>query len=179
MALTPALMKTIIFCCLNVSTTPLRQWGFRQYLPFSWTTLRDKHCQHSIAVMGVVDTFGRYQHQHRSRVVISSYSSQAKANSKVSNSLQFLWSPRTFLMYFFSNSCQNLVTETTQEQKCKYSAAHTRVQVTSLHPQSNFSKLKHTGRIFLILSKNYQKPSKIRFKFPSIISRQIESMHIL
>ena len=36
--------------------TPLR--GFRQCLPFSWTTLRDKHCQHPIAVMGVVDTFG-------------------------------------------------------------------------------------------------------------------------
>ena len=26
--------------CLNESTTPLQQWGFRQYLPFSWTTLR-------------------------------------------------------------------------------------------------------------------------------------------
>jgi hypothetical protein len=43
---------------LNVSTTPLRQWGFRQCLPFSWTTLRGKHCRHPIAVMGVVDTFG-------------------------------------------------------------------------------------------------------------------------
>jgi hypothetical protein len=42
----------------NVSTTPLRQWGFRQCLPFSWTTLRGKHCRHPIAVMGVVDTFG-------------------------------------------------------------------------------------------------------------------------
>ena len=42
----------------NVSTTPLRQWGFRQCLPFSWTTLRSKHCRHPIAVMGVVDTFG-------------------------------------------------------------------------------------------------------------------------
>ena len=42
----------------NVSTTPLRQWGFRKCLPFSWTTLRGKHCQHPIAVMGVVDTFG-------------------------------------------------------------------------------------------------------------------------
>ena len=41
----------------NVSTTPLRQWGFRQCLPFSWTTLRGKHCRHPIAVMGVVDTF--------------------------------------------------------------------------------------------------------------------------
>ena len=43
---------------LNVSTTPLRQWGFRQCLHFSWTTLRGKHCRHPIAVMGVVDTFG-------------------------------------------------------------------------------------------------------------------------
>ena len=31
----------------NVSTTPLWQWGFRQSLPFSWTTLRSKHCQHA------------------------------------------------------------------------------------------------------------------------------------
>ena len=31
---------------LNVSTTPLRQWGFRQCLSFSWTTLRGKHCGH-------------------------------------------------------------------------------------------------------------------------------------
>ena len=45
---------------LNVSTTPLRQWGIRQCLPFSWTTLRGKHCRHPIAVMGVVDTFGHY-----------------------------------------------------------------------------------------------------------------------
>jgi hypothetical protein len=41
--------------CPNVSTTPLWQWGFRQCLPFSWTTLRDKHCWHPIAVMGVVE----------------------------------------------------------------------------------------------------------------------------
>ena len=33
----------------------LWQWGFRQCLPFSWTTLRDKHCRHPIAIMGVVD----------------------------------------------------------------------------------------------------------------------------
>ena len=43
--------------CRNVSTTPLRQWGFQQCLPFSWTTLRGKHCRHPIAVMGVVDMF--------------------------------------------------------------------------------------------------------------------------
>ena len=46
---------------LNVSTTPLRQWGFWQRLPFSWTTLKGKHCRHSIAVMGVVDTFEPWQ----------------------------------------------------------------------------------------------------------------------
>jgi hypothetical protein len=28
-------------------------------LPFIWTTLRGKHCQHPFAVMGVVDTFGQ------------------------------------------------------------------------------------------------------------------------
>ena len=42
---------------LNVFTTPLLQWGFRQCLPFSWTTLRGKHCKHPIAVKRVVDTF--------------------------------------------------------------------------------------------------------------------------
>ena len=44
--------------CSNISTTALRQWGFRECLPFSWTTLRGKHCRQPIAVMGVVDTFG-------------------------------------------------------------------------------------------------------------------------
>ena len=42
----------------NVSTTPLWQWVFWQCLPFSWPTLRDKHCRHPIAVIEVVDTFG-------------------------------------------------------------------------------------------------------------------------
>ena len=28
-----------IIQCSNVSTTPLRQWGFRQCLPFSWTNI--------------------------------------------------------------------------------------------------------------------------------------------
>ena len=46
----------LLSACPNVSTTPLVQWGFRQCLPFSWTTLRGKHCHHP--VMGVVDTFG-------------------------------------------------------------------------------------------------------------------------
>ena len=44
----------------NISTTQLRQWGFRQCLPFSWTTFRGKHCRHPIAVMVVVDTFRLY-----------------------------------------------------------------------------------------------------------------------
>ena len=38
--------------CPNISTTPLRQC-----LPFSWTTLRGKHCGHPIVVMEVVNTF--------------------------------------------------------------------------------------------------------------------------
>ena len=42
---------------MPLSTTPLPQWGFQQCLPFSWTTLRDKHCRHPIAAIGVVDTF--------------------------------------------------------------------------------------------------------------------------
>ena len=42
----------------NVSTTPLRQLGFQQCLPFSWTSLRGKHCWHPITAMGVVDAFG-------------------------------------------------------------------------------------------------------------------------
>jgi len=46
--------------CWNVPTTPLRQWGFRQCLPFTWTTLRGKHCRYPIAGMGVVDTLGQY-----------------------------------------------------------------------------------------------------------------------
>ena len=41
---------------------PIMAMGFQQCLPFSWTTLRGKHCRHPIAVpiavMGVVDTFG-------------------------------------------------------------------------------------------------------------------------
>ena len=38
--------------------TSLRQWSFWQCSPLSWTTLRGKHCQHPIVVMGVVDTLG-------------------------------------------------------------------------------------------------------------------------
>ena len=55
------IVRAPMFWCLtfglNVSTTPLRQRGFRQCLPFSWTTLRGKHWWHPVAVMGVVDGF--------------------------------------------------------------------------------------------------------------------------
>ena len=44
----------IIKHCPNVSITPLRQWGFWQCLPFSWAILKDKHCWHPIAIIGVV-----------------------------------------------------------------------------------------------------------------------------
>ena len=50
--------RTWLKLCPNVSTNKLRQWSFRQWLPFSWTTLRGNNCRHPIAVMGVVDTFG-------------------------------------------------------------------------------------------------------------------------
>ena len=56
----PLLLSGCPIKCSNISTPPLRQWGFRQCLPFSWTTQRGKHCRHPIAVMGVVDTFGRW-----------------------------------------------------------------------------------------------------------------------
>ena len=49
------------FCCScdsnfsNVSTTPLRQWGFQLCMfIFELETLRGKHCRHPIAKMGVV-----------------------------------------------------------------------------------------------------------------------------
>ena len=51
---------TEIYNALTYLQTPLQQWGFRQCLPFSWTTLRGKYCQHPIAVMGIVDTFRQY-----------------------------------------------------------------------------------------------------------------------
>ena len=41
----------------------IRKWVFRQCLPFSWTTLRGKHCRHHIAVMGVVDIVHTKRHQ--------------------------------------------------------------------------------------------------------------------
>ena len=47
--------KTKVSLCSSLSTTTLRQWCFRQCLPFSWTKLIGKHCLHPIAIMGVVD----------------------------------------------------------------------------------------------------------------------------
>ena len=43
----------------SISNRMIRVMGFWQRLPFSWTTLRGKHCWHPIAVMGVIDTFRR------------------------------------------------------------------------------------------------------------------------
>ena len=40
---------------------PIMAMGLRQWLPFSCTTLRGKHCQIPIAIMGVVDAFGLRQ----------------------------------------------------------------------------------------------------------------------
>ena len=39
-------------------TAPYGNGFFWQCLPFSWKTLRGKHCRQPIAVMGVVDKFG-------------------------------------------------------------------------------------------------------------------------
>ena len=41
----PFMVKSFLSLCSNLSTTPLRQWDFRQCLPFSWTTLRGTHCR--------------------------------------------------------------------------------------------------------------------------------------
>ena len=58
----------------KVSTTPLRQLGFQQCLPYSWTTLRGKHCRHPITVlMGVVDTFEDGLVFHLTGVILSSF----------------------------------------------------------------------------------------------------------
>ena len=46
----------------NESTTPLRQWSFRQCLSFSWTTLRGKHFRKLHCRNGVVDMFGPKLH---------------------------------------------------------------------------------------------------------------------
>ena len=58
--------RTVVSDGLNVAKTSLLQWGFRQYLPFSLTTLGGKHCRHPIVVMGVVDMFG---HGHQCAIV--------------------------------------------------------------------------------------------------------------
>ena len=40
-----------------------RQWGFWQCFPFSWTTLRGKHCRQPTAVIGV-EGDGRQQQKN-------------------------------------------------------------------------------------------------------------------
>ena len=51
--------KSIIDVTLPLSKciyNPIQQRGFWQCLPFSWTTLRGKHCRQPVAVNRVVDT---------------------------------------------------------------------------------------------------------------------------
>ena len=43
--------------------------GEKRREPFSWTTLRGKHCRHPIAVMGVVDTFGPWTWHTKKQVL--------------------------------------------------------------------------------------------------------------
>ena len=59
--------------CPNVFTTQFWQWGFRQCLPLSWTTLRGKHCWHSIAVMGVQICSGHVNNLFRLQTPIILY----------------------------------------------------------------------------------------------------------
>ena len=59
--------------CPNISTTPLHQRGFRLCLPLSWTTLRGKHCRHSIAVMGVQICSGHVNNLFRLQTPIILY----------------------------------------------------------------------------------------------------------
>ena len=48
---------------------------FWQCLPFSWTTLRGKHCRHPTAVMGVIDMFGQYLFDSRGQFLGKCHSS--------------------------------------------------------------------------------------------------------
>ena len=56
--------------CPNVFTTRLWQWGFLQCLPFSWATLRGKHCRHPNVIMGVVDMFRQCFKQNSSNEAV-------------------------------------------------------------------------------------------------------------
>ena len=59
---------------------PITAMGFSAVLPFSWITLRDKHCRHLIiAVMGVVDTFGQSLAHFYQILVVFEYASQCSA----------------------------------------------------------------------------------------------------
>ena len=43
--------------------------GEKKREPFSWTTLRGKHCRHPIAIMGVVDTFGPWTRHTKKQIL--------------------------------------------------------------------------------------------------------------
>ena len=106
----------------NVSTTPLRQWGFRQCLPFSWTTLRGKRCWHPIAVMGVVDTF---EQSHWATVSLN-YSHSIKINIGPSNGGTIIPSIHCSIVLYWrlsDFSYQVILTPRTQTRsmkKCTY-----------------------------------------------------------
>ena len=109
------------YCEDKISTTLLRQWGFRQCLPFSWTKLRDKHCQHPIAVMGVVDMFGPSpSNEYKGRVTTTA---QKSVNLQY-NTLGCLddWTNESCtkrlmfqVLFFFRNFLQNSLQKSFQE----------------------------------------------------------------
>ena len=69
--------------CLNVSTTSLQQWGFRQCLPFSLTTLRDKHCRHPIALIGI-----QCMLLQLAKTLIRAYVGNLKQRGPITNNLE-------------------------------------------------------------------------------------------
>ena len=93
--------------CPNISTTPLRQC-----LPFSWTTLRGKHCGHPIAIMGFVDTFGHcnlgdfheFFKQLNTNQITQPLSFQNKMKGQIGNfitNVTLFFSPTTSCLTFF------------------------------------------------------------------------------
>ena len=96
--------------CSNISTTPLRQWGFRQCLPFSWTILGGKHCRHPIAVMEVVDTFKLWMTRNTELKITMKKSTEVTKNNQASewfpkkivkSALSILWNLQTTLLVFW------------------------------------------------------------------------------
>ena len=66
----------------NVYTITSRQLVFRQYLPFSWTTLRGKHCRQPIAVMALVVSFGHNAERKKMGKILENRLHQKKSMMK-------------------------------------------------------------------------------------------------